>query len=402
MADRTSAESPEVQDKILEMMGVNKNVETPVPAEGTQLTIDSVPEPQETPVAVEEESTPVEGEEEATGVVEEASNEAKPEGEATEPSSEEKSEEGSEDVINEDGIIDDWDKTPEGEFKESTQLDYQALGNELGLEIKSEDDLKTTLSELKTKNEELSVAADNYSKIPDQLKAALDFAEDGGDWRAMLDIEAVDYSKVNPIDLYIRDTTELFRDEQGQINDEKLNNFLDGVTDEQMEIEGKRLQRGLMRDQELKRNELRVAAENKRIQEDQRLKEALKNFDKVADYAVSQEHKQKLYNDLSSGKALNRLFYDSKGDFDYNKIVKNAFIADKFEQMVSHSKNMARTEKTREVIKDLSNNTVAEPKKEPVTPDITPPDPMDLMLKAARESHQPDPAYAMLIEQMKQ
>jgi hypothetical protein len=110
-----------------------------------------------------------------------------------------------------------------------------------------------------------------------------------------------------------------------------------------------------------------VLAEQQRISADTSLKSAIKEFDTFNGFKVKDNHKDQLYSDISTGKAMKEMFYTKDGDYDMSKVVKAYFYYKNGEKLEAYRSQRSKNDAMRNILEgstnaDLNNNgTVATP-----------------------------------------
>jgi hypothetical protein len=249
-------------------------------------------------------------------------------------------------------------------------FDFSSLGNAIGVEVKSQDEL---VNHFKSLNEQLTQAkALSYKddvSMPDEVKEVIEVAKSGGDYLAMLDVLSVDYSKEDPTVLFETEVAELFYNQDGSFREDEYNEYLDSLLPADKLMRGKSIQRELMQIQAQKRNEIKQKALHEKAVQIESVKRALDGMDKVNGFEVTPAIKGQMYNDFASGAVYAKLGILANGKIDAATALNAHFKAQYFDAIVKYLQSSARTEKTREVIKDLSNVNIAKaPQVENVTP----------------------------------
>jgi hypothetical protein len=252
----------------------------------------------------------------------------------------------------------DWDATPEVATPTEPVVPTPQVQNEifvelskaLGATITSKDDVIKLLEVEKQKT-----IPDN---IPAELKKAVELASKGADYLEYLKVNTVDYSKADPVELYENYIIDSLSDEQGQVDEEKVNSYLDSLSDVQKELEGKRLQRQLIVEQQRRTVELEQSAIRAREKHDADLKAALRGFAEIDGFKVDDNHRRELFDWISSGGIMKDLFYGQDGSFDPIKAAKVAFRNKYYDKLDSYHKTKIRNATKREILKDITNQEI--------------------------------------------
>lgn len=260
-------------------------------------------------------------------------------------------------------LIDNWDSDSISDPDPKTPVKdevYLELGKAVGLEeIKSKDEFINRVKEWKeglekAQKEEKSI----LESIPEDLVKAVELAKQNGDYLSYLGVSSVDYSKVDPIDLYEAYVEDSLANPDGTVDYEKVDEYLDSLSDVDKELRGKQLKAQYIETQNAKKAYLQTQAEESRIRKERLVKEAVDKLDVVNGFKVSPSHKQELYNDLISDP-----FKDyRKGDsFDYEKMVKDRFIIKYYEKLDRFRQTQIKNGVKREMLNELTNPQVTKP-----------------------------------------
>lgn len=240
-------------------------------------------------------------------------------------------------------------------------FDFDSLVKDIGFEVKSKDEFRTKVKELMTKEDQLK-------GIPENLRKAVEFAKSGGDPLQYLKISQVDYSQIEPSVLYENHILSTIGDKA------KAQEYLDSLSPLAKEIEGERIKSQYIQlqnqqEQQL-RNELDANAKielKRKAENEQRLRETINKVDDVAGFKVKPSQKDRFMKDVTEGKLTQKLFFNEKGEYDYDKMFKINFLAENFDQIQKYYKGKVKTETTRSVINDLQNVQIDKPTGTPQT-----------------------------------
>lgn len=251
-------------------------------------------------------------------------------------------------VVDEDPIvIEDWDLDPEPENGDSDPVfDYSVLSQEIGIEADTKEDLVSKLNAIKDENKKLK--EDLVNKPEENLNQ-------------------VDYSKINPKEFFIEASKELFVDENGTVDIDALNAFIDEQDPNMVNMQGNIIKKQYVQAQDDQLAREQVLAEQKRVQADTSLKNAIKEFDTFNGFKVKDNHKDQLYQDISTGKAMKEMFYTKDGEYDMSKVVKAYFYYKNGEKLEAYRSQRSKNSAMRNILDsstnaDLNNNgTLATP-----------------------------------------
>lgn len=327
------------------------------------------PQEEEAPPAPEEEIVNEVPEEETP--LEESPTEESPADEEvsteSEPQSEEdtlEDDEASKEVVNEeDDVISDWDVSSEEASAE--QFDYRSLAQELGVEAESKEELASKVNELKAKAE----APDPLADLPENFKKAIDIARNDGDYLEFLGITSVNYDSVADVDLVQNHYAQIFRKADGSIDNEMLEMKLDGMTEADIRLEGETLKNQYKQAQAQKAESLAAEAARNRELADKQLRAELDTLTEINGFKFSPSHKKQLYEGITSGEMISKMFHGTDGKMDYKKVI-NAYSNYLYgEKQNKYLRQQIATKTKKEVLDRLSNKQV-QPKGTP--PNVTP------------------------------
>lgn len=245
--------------------------------------------------------------------------------------------------------LDEWDDSQPQEPKQE-QID--PFFKEVGIEANSWDEAKVKLKDRLTPKQ-----------YPEDLKKALEVWEKGGDYLEVLKINSVDYSKIDPVQIY-----ESYIQSNSN-SPEEATTFLDSKTEIEKRIEGRKLQQQYIAHQKQQEMELvqrAEAAKQAKIEAkkkaDEKLQATLEKVDKIAGLTLKPHHKSDIYDAFSTGRAQKELFYDPKtGDYDYGSMIETYFLKKNLPKIMDHLKKVTETSTKREVIQGLTNAQITKP-----------------------------------------
>ncbi len=265
-------------------------------------------------------------------------------------------------------VIEDkpWDATDSIEpvVPVTQTYDFTKLGSALKLEgIKSESDIVSKFNELQTKLQEVEAKKEaTFEGIPAELKEVIDLAKSGVDWKSYAGISTVDWSKVNPIDLFENEFSRLpqFRNPDGTINEQLLNDQLDAIPDGQKTYEGSRIIQQRLAEEQQAKQRLESQARYRKEQSDKALIEATKNLPEIlpeSQYGIKFEpkHADHLFKGISSGELINKHLLAPDGSYDMKKIAKTFALAEYGEQMIKYHANKAKVAAKKEILQTTQN-----------------------------------------------
>jgi hypothetical protein len=268
--------------------------------------------------------------------------------------------------VKEDGPFADWDspsETPQATPGVTTPNALPAevfseLGKALGLEkVQGKEDVVAAISALKAEADK--VKADR-TQIHPELQKAIELNQKGGDFYEYLKVTSADYSKADPVTLYEDYVIEQFADAQGQVDEDKINNFLDNLPSEEKELRGRELQRRLVNEQARRVAEIENDANMRKQKHDAELKAALGGLTEVDGFKVDDSHRRDLF-DWVTGKMMKDLFYGADGNLDPQKVARVAFRNKYHEKLDSYYKSKIRNTTKREILAEVTNAQITSP-----------------------------------------
>lgn len=248
--------------------------------------------------------------------------------------------------------LDDWDDSKPSEPK---PVEVDPFFKEVGIEAQNWEEAKTKLKE-RLKEE-----------YPDNLKKAIEVFKKGGDYLEVLKINSVDYSKIDPIQIYESHI------HSNAVNPEEAKAYLDGKSEVEKRIEGKRLQQQYINYQKQQESDLmqKLEAEATRKVEakklaDERLKSTLDKVEKIAGLTVKPHHKAEIFDAITTGRMQRELFFDQKsGDYDYNSMVETYFLKKNLPKIMDHLKKVTETTTKRTLLQEITNAEITKPSEKP-------------------------------------
>lgn len=240
-------------------------------------------------------------------------------------------------------VADDWDsespvEVTVPEVQVPTGFDFsevaKALGNE---EIKSKEDLFRIVNDYKTKAEEVKT-------LPEDLIKASEIARLGGDYLEYLQVATVKWEDEDPISLYENYVTDQFADPRGAIDFDKVDKILESMTDDQKELEGRKLQRQYVNLQKQQKSNIEAQARYNRQQFEANVKSVLDRLDNIGGYKVTQAHRAELFNDIITGKDLERNNLQER--------VLRAFKSKNFDKIDSYRKQQIKNATLTEILNE--------------------------------------------------
>lgn len=309
----------------------------------------------------EADETPVDG----GAVVEEGSQE--------EPEKEQELKDDDETVESEEGIIfaDDEEVIVE-------EPDYVRISQELGFEgIKNKEQLVS-----KYKQDLEKAKEDALDGLPENLKEAVLFAKEGGDFMAVLEANSIDYDKVSNRELVEAKYHKYFLDDDNNFDKDAFDSWIDtegkakiNMLADQIRSEEKYAQRAKLAS--IKEN---TAREKEKL--NAALKTELDRIDSIGGVKLTQSQKDSMFKDTVSGIAMEELFYEG-GKISNKKLAQNLFKVRMFDKAIQIAKTSAKNDGKREVISRATNASVQRRAERPVA-EIKKVSPMDQFFESLK------------------
>lgn len=231
-------------------------------------------------------------------------------------------------------------------------FDLTSFFKEAGIEAKTKEEFVAKYKETISKQTE-----DPFKGLPDNLRKAVDFAKQGGDFLQMLKINQIDYSQIDPVVLYEQSVKSQIKDQA------KAKEYLDSMSPLAKEMEGERLKNQSIQWQQSQEaqilNDLQAKATQelvRKAENETRLRETVSKVDNIDGFKVKQGEKDKFIKEVLDGSLSKELFMDEKGNFDYNKMLKVRFLTKNFDAIKKHYGSKIATQTKREVIEGLTNS----------------------------------------------
>jgi hypothetical protein len=232
-------------------------------------------------------------------------------------------------------------------------FDFQSLIKDMGAEVKTKDELVLKFKELNKTPE------DPFKGLPDNLRKAVEFAKQGGDFLQLLKVSQVDYSQIDPVVLYENQIRQQITDQA------KAQEYLDSLSPLAKEVEGQRLKTQYIQWQESQEKSLLADLQNKatldlarKAENEQRLRETVNKVDSIEGFKVKSGEKEKFIKEVTDGSLTRELFMDDRGNFDYGKMFRVRFLAKHFDSIQKHYGERIKNATKREVVEGLTNAEV--------------------------------------------
>lgn len=266
----------------------------------------------------------------------------------------------SNDDDSEDVSWDDYVDAKNVEEETKSPINWLEVGKALNIsdEVKSQEDVAKYVSTLKSTIDELKAKPTLDDTIPVELREALEIAKSNGDYLSYLDVASVDYSQIDPIEIFEDEAAELFYNQDGTFRQVEYDDYLDGLSETDKLLRGKQIQRELVAIQNEQKHQIKQRAAYQKADSLKKLERTLDNFEKVGDYKVTPKVKKQMYTELASGDFTKLLGINDSGNHNWEVLLGNYFKARYFDAIDNYNRKGAKTETLRSVTKDLTNSTV--------------------------------------------
>lgn len=258
----------------------------------------------------------------------------------------------------------------------SVKPDFNKLGSALELgEVKDETEFIGKVSELKTKLKQAQEQP--LQGIPDEFKDLVDIAKKTGDWKTYLAESIVDYSKVSPTKLYEEQAfSELskmsrFRNADGSPKEQEILDEINQVSEVTRTVEGSRIQKYLMDQQNSRKAAIANQAKEKVIQSERELVNATKDLNQLLpfeSYGIKFEpkHSAAIYEGVANSRLTKKhlgLSYEDivRSGGDMKAIAKTIAAAEYGEQMLKFKSNNATVKAKKEILAKVENSQITTP-----------------------------------------
>jgi len=291
------------------------------------------------------------------------------------PVTDPKTELSTEPAANAEPVTEPWDK----DLFSSTStpvdqpLTIENLSSALKLEgIKTKDDLVQTFTKQEAKIKELEASQASFvSDLDDEFKEIFKIAKDKGDWKGALAATLVDYSKVDPIQLFEQEIDRQYGLGTPNYNKEAADAALAEVPEATKRILGNQIKDNLTQRAQMRKQEIARANEERKQKFNRDLAEASKNLSKTLSpekvgITLESKHGDYIYEGIRSGKLIEKHFgknVDLSG-VDANKLARTLALAEWGENISKHQFDQGKVKGQKELLSKAQNvqlNTPAIP-----------------------------------------
>lgn len=260
----------------------------------------------------------------------------------------------------------DWEDEETDTPKSKEEVSFSDLAKELGFDgVKNKDEVKAKIDSLRDEVKNLSSFKEYLDKIPSHLKDAVKIAVEGdGDYLSYLGITSVDYNKVDDATLLRHHYSDAFVDEQGNLDADSLDDYLDSLDDATKRIQVKKLRNELVAAQKYESDQKLKASLEAKEKNNAKLRDTLKSKSDIFGLKINDAVKDKIYSAVTGDRAMKEMFYDDKGQIDPNKVVDMYFFYKNQDKIMSLVKNRTKHETKKEIFEKQSNVTLKNKKPE--------------------------------------
>lgn len=261
--------------------------------------------------------------------------------------------------------LENWDDSDDDDSDQpdadtTPTMDFESLAKELGTEsIKDEASLKGYLSEMKSKVatlEEQAKQLEKFKELPENLRDAVELAQEGGDYLDYLGVNSINYDAVDPVDLLVDDVMATFTNANGEVDEDSAYNYLDQLTEEEKVYRGNQLKKSYKSKQEYQNAQIKARVNQQKIAKTRRNKEAVDSLNEVSGLKLTNKHKSELFEALNSG-SVEKAILGPKAK-DPKALAEAIFKVRNFDKLKQKAEQMAKTSTKRKILKDTTNSSV--------------------------------------------
>jgi hypothetical protein len=256
-----------------------------------------------------------------------------------------------------DSLIDDSDvvNTPE-----TKTIDWKSISTAIGVtdEFKGAEDLTKYVETLKKENSELKSRTAVDESLPTDIRDAIEIWKNQGDYHSVFEVGAIDYSKIDPIELFEDEVQEHFWNADGTFREQEYYDYIDNIPDMDKSIRGTQIQKYLVAEQQHQKQVIKQRAEQEKAVNLKNLEVALNRFDKVGDYAITPKVRQQMYKDVASGNFLQELGVGSTGAHQFEKLLPMYFKAKYFDAIQKFTATRTKASTLRQEVAKVGNHNL--------------------------------------------
>lgn len=272
--------------------------------------------------------------------------------------------------------VSSWD-ADEAKEEQPTKVEYDfsELGSALELgEVKTKEEFLTKASELKSKLKEYQEKP--LTGIPDDFKEVIEVTKAGGSWKDYLASQIIDYTKVDPIQLF---EDQFFQDAvknpkfftDGKYDPQKAEDAVDVIPEALREMYGKQIAQGKLQEQRQRQLEIKAKAEARLANAEKSLSTATKNLNELLpfeNYGIKFEpkHSSEIYQGIANSKLTKELLgvsYEAlvQSGADMKAVAKTIAAAKYAEKMIKFKSQTSKAEAKKEILDKTQNAQIRTP-----------------------------------------
>lgn len=311
---------------------------------------------------VSEEEIPVQQEEVETSEgqdpeIESGQDEGEPEAveAATEDPTKQAPEEQEEATTSEEEVeVADWDEAPEQQPDaiDENKIFTTKLKEKLGdlFNETDPDEFFNTVKDKLSKQEE-----DALLNVPEDLKKAIELSKEGVNYKEYLKVSNVDYDGFSDTDLYANSIANFFKDPNGQIDEAKLQEHVDSLSDIQLQLEGSKIRTSLKQQQTMLQQQLVHEAATKKAEKERSVSSAVAELNSVMNFKVNPYQKEKIKSKLLNSDLS---MFTSNGKVNYKEAAESLFKIENFDKIVNYLKTSTANTVKKQILEPLVNAEV--------------------------------------------
>lgn len=238
---------------------------------------------------------------------------------------------------------------------------YEQISNvfsEYGDEVKSEE-VVTKVSELrksyKEATDKLAEMEANSLYANPEIAKANELAKMGGDYMEYLGLSKNNWDAVSDVDLI---TEVKLRSVFGDDN-EKIDRFLDSMTDEQLKYEGTQLRNILKKEDADRKEAIFNQAKAQRDSFNNGVKTFLDSQKTLYGLKVTPSMSKEVFEGVSQKDAIREMFYDKSGNVSPEKMARGYFVLKNLNKIVNTAIANATSKRTEELLNEVTNPDVS-------------------------------------------
>lgn len=237
-----------------------------------------------------------------------------------------------------------------------TVSSYQGLAEKLGIEAKSEEDIVNAFKSTREKA---------FEGVSDELKNAIELDKAGLDYRSYLGIWQIDWSSLDPEQVFLSDTQQYFTDADGRFNKEGFEDYVDGLRPGEAAMQGRKIINQRIREQQEQEARFKHQQEAVKKQREEAIKEdrkklmqAVDDLSDIAGFKLDDRHRNAIKRQLSEQDGFKKLFTDTSGNVDYGKVASIYAKGIYFDKIVEYQRGKYYNNGKRDVLQKATNANI--------------------------------------------